>query len=176
MPIRVGGFSIVSFLGSLWLWGLISQLPRFLSALKLLKNRQAMQVSSLDRSSFSHPWSQTPKRVIICPICLFFAHGVFVWSVVCSCTSGFENLGLLCRPSLLPSQDSLRVLCIIYFMVGTPTRGLLLLRWWIGPIHLITNKTLQSHSLMRITGWFRVSHWGFHLFFCFFVFIRLFGE
>ena len=42
-----------------------------------------------------------------------------------SCTAGFENLGVLCTLSFLPSQESLPVLCIISFMVGTPKSGLL---------------------------------------------------
>ena len=42
-----------------------------------------------------------------------------------SCTTGFENLGVLCTPLFLSSQGSLPVLCIISFIVGTPTSGLL---------------------------------------------------
>ena len=46
-----------------------------------------------------------------------------------SCKAGFENLGVLCTLSFLPSQESFPVLCIISFMVGTPKGGLLIFPW-----------------------------------------------
>ena len=68
----------------------------------------------------------------------------FVVSVP-SCTAGFENLGVLCTYRFqLPRQESFLVLCIISFMVGTPTSGLL--SW---PVILC--------GVLQIT-WLRLTH------------------
>ena len=62
----------------------------------------------------------------------------FLIVLIPSFTMGFGNLDDLFLLALLPSQHSLPVLCIIYFMVGIPTNGPLFIpRRLIGAINLV---------------------------------------
>ena len=54
------------------------------------------------------------------------ADELFLVNFTPSSMPGFENLNILCSPLFLRSQDSSSVLCIMYFVVGTPTNDLLL--------------------------------------------------
>ena len=52
-------------------------------------------------------------------ICSLAADDPFlVVSMIQSFTTGFEKLSVLCAPSFNPSQDSLPILSIVFFMVG----------------------------------------------------------